>query len=210
MFLLPDLLPAQKIKWGWCGVGWVLTYMTRCCYLLLHFSHIRHATLLQWGGVGVGWGGVGNNLITYMKHCYLLLHFSHIGHATLVQSSLALSQICHATLLQSSFVLSHICHAMICYASAIFSCTVPHTSSYASATFSCTFPHTSCYASAIPSIARLVESPTKTYGCICEVSSGVGNVMTKTSWPSLDKPLQICEEEKRDVRIRLVLGHKTL
>ena len=24
------------------------------------------------------------------------------------------------------------------------------------------------------------------------------------------QPLQICEEEKRDVRIRLVLGHKTL
>ena len=116
-------------------------------------------------------------------------------------------------------------YVMLCYASAIFSCTVPHTSScasaifsctfphmscYASAIFSCTFPHTSCYASAIPSIARLVESPTKTFECICEVSSGAGNVMTKTSWPSLDKPLQICEEEKRDVRIRLVLGHKTL
>ena len=83
--MLPDLLPAHKsgVGVGWGGVVWVITYMTRCCYLRLHFSHIRHATLLHRGGVGAVWGGVGNNV-----------------HATLLLSSLVIPYIGHATLLQ--------------------------------------------------------------------------------------------------------------
>ena len=120
--MLPDLLPAHK---SGVGVGWVITYMTRCCYLLLHFSHIRHATLLQWGGVALGWGAVGNNV-----------------HETLLLSSLALlpHRSCYAAAIFSCTV-PH----TSCYASAIFSCTFPHMSCYASAIFFCTFPHMSCY-----------------------------------------------------------------
>ena len=49
----------------------------------------------------------------------------------------------------------------------------------------------------IPLTAQLVVSPTKCCGCIWEVSSGVGNVMKKTSWPKLDKPWRRCERRKR-------------
>ena len=62
----------------------------------------------------------------------------------------------------------------------------------------------------IPLRAQLVVSPTKSCGRTWEVSSGVGNVMTKASWPKLDKPWRRSERRKRRVSIRLVLRHKTL
>ena len=57
MYVLPDLLPAHKSGVGvvWGGVGNNVHATLLLSSLVI--SHIGHATLLQWGGVGVGWGG---------------------------------------------------------------------------------------------------------------------------------------------------------
>ena len=62
----------------------------------------------------------------------------------------------------------------------------------------------------IPWPAQLVVSPTNSCGCTWEVNSGVGNVMTKTSSAQTGQTLATLWAMKRGVRIRLVLGHKTL